>query len=318
MIKKALFLFITMILIGTFAVGFGQTKSTDGNTMGNIVNGGLVVADRDWIYFAYGTDTVKNDELIYRMTPQKVNVKKLLVENKAHYLNICGPWIYYSNLSNRIGSDGGKLYKVKIDGTQNIRVTDDDAKYTNLVNGVFYYINEDQKIKSVDIHGTNNRVISNDRCSEINVVNEWIYYGNSSDGGALYKIKTDGTSRIRLSKDDCDFINVIGNWVYYVNYSDENRIYKISIDGKERKRISTVSASCINVDSKEGFIYFTNFSDMEKLYRIKTDGTGLKKVGDDRSYDINLVGPWVYYNRVFAEHSELYRVLKDGTCQQRL
>jgi len=64
-----------------------------------------------------------------------------------------GDWIYYSN-----GDDDYKLYKIKTDGTGNIKLSDNNSL-------------------------------------SIKVAGDWIYYTNSDDNKKMYKTKTDGTGR---------------------------------------------------------------------------------------------------------------------------
>ena len=67
-------------------------------------------------------------------------------------VNVSGGWIYFSN-----ASYGGKLYKMKTDGTGKTKINDDDAMV-------------------------------------INVLGDWLYYGTGSQGYTI-KVKIDGTGR---------------------------------------------------------------------------------------------------------------------------
>jgi len=70
--------------------------------------------------------------------------------NNHGIFSLQGDWIYFAN-----NSDNGKLYKVKIDDTGEIKLSDDQAI-----------------------------------C--INVIGEWVYY---FDFSGIYRIKTNGTGR---------------------------------------------------------------------------------------------------------------------------
>jgi hypothetical protein len=76
-----------------------------------------------------------------------------LNDDVSDSINVVGEWIYYSNYG-----DNGKIYKIRIDGTENMRLNDDESWF-------------------------------------INIVGDWIIYINRSDDSNQYKVHTDGTER---------------------------------------------------------------------------------------------------------------------------
>jgi len=93
---------------------------------------------------------------VYRMTMDGSQNKKIFELNGDAAYNdaiVWGDWLYYKN-----DSDDNKLYKIKIDGSDNIKLNDDYTDY-------------------------------------INVAGDWIYYSNLDDGNQTYRIRTDGTGR---------------------------------------------------------------------------------------------------------------------------
>jgi hypothetical protein len=62
------------------------------------------------------------------------------------------------------------------------------------------------------------------------------------------------------------------------------------------------------------WVYFSNWGDYMRLYRIRTDGTEMQKLNDDKSYDIEVSGDWVYYCN--SSDGEFYKVRTDGTDRQ--
>lgn len=63
--------------------------------------------------------------------------------------------------------------------------------------GYIYFSNTSDKNKLYRMKedGSDKKKLSDDSCSFINVIEEWVYYRNASDGGKIYKIKTDGTMK---------------------------------------------------------------------------------------------------------------------------
>jgi hypothetical protein len=64
------------------------------------------------------------------------------------------------------------------------------------------------------------------------------------------------------------------------------------------------------------WIYYASVDEEESLYRNKTDGSGKELLFDGRAFAINIIGNWVFYDQVFAEHTEQRRMRLDGSDDQ--
>jgi hypothetical protein len=123
------------------------------------------------------------------------------VRDKYEYLHsmyhsiISDEWIYYSDLL-----DDNKLYKIKIDGTDKVK-------------------------------------LRNSKSIFITVDDEWIYYSNYSHGGYIYKIRKDGIGNIKLNDEWSTDIKIKDDWIYYKSVY-ENKGYKIKKDGTERQVVT--------------------------------------------------------------------------------
>jgi len=238
--------------------------SVYGNSVGNIVNLGIVSMQGDWIYGRNNTGT------LYKIRTDGTDLRKLS-DDSCFYINVVGDWVYYSN-----GNDYNKLYKIRTDGTGEQKLSDDD-------------------------------------CEFINVVGDWVYYSNRGDNDKIYKIRTDGTGRRKINDDDSMFINVVGDWIYYTNLSDDIKLYKIRTDGTGRQKLSDDAIRYINVVGD--WVYYGNLSDNGKLYKIRTDGTKRQKLNDDESRAVNIIGEWAHYSNK-SDGGKLYKIRADGTGKQ--
>jgi len=89
------------------------------------------------------------------------------------------------NLFYRNVDDNYTLYRTKIDGTDEQRLTDDPLDYSGLA-----------------------------------VQDGWVYYANDSESSKLFRIRVDGTERTRLGDDYASYLAVSGEWIYYSNGDD--------------------------------------------------------------------------------------------------
>ena len=107
-----------------------------------------------------------------------------------------GGWLYYAD-----AYDGRKLYRVRADGSDRVRLSDDEY------------------------------------CVYINISGGWVYYRAGIKKSVL-KIRPDGTGKIQIAKEALNIVgfNVSGGWIYYsVTGQGENKLLKIRCDGAEKR-----------------------------------------------------------------------------------
>ncbi|WP_066172551.1 DUF5050 domain-containing protein [Bacillus marinisedimentorum] len=277
-----------------------------GNSVGNIINGGVVAQDGDWIYSI-------NYDSIYKVKTDGTNKTKI-TSDLAEYINVTDGWIYYSNIS-----DGRTTYKIKTDGTNKTKLSGTSGSYMNVIGDWIYYINyrEGNKgIFKVKTDGTNLSKIKEGYFTELNVVNDWMYFVDTTGvDNRLYKMKTDGSSLTEIYNGHFTDINVVGDMIYYIDQFENSSIFKMKTNGSNRTKITNVTSNRLNVSGE--WIYFRNGDDHNKIYKIRTNGTGKAKVNNDIwSREINIVGDWIYYKVSVSEGDHLYRIKTDGTQRE--
>ena len=104
-----------------------------------------------------------------------------------------------------------------------------------------------------------------------------------------------------------------GDWIYYAK-----ALGKVNQICKMKADGSNQTTICndraYDVNVVGDWIYYENGSDKNKLYKIRTDGSGRVKLSDD--YDclnINVLDGWIYYFDTFD--SIIYKMKTDGTSR---
>jgi transglutaminase/protease-like cytokinesis protein 3 len=93
------------------------------------------MVEKDGMY--YYSDS--KDNLLYKMDKKTLKKTKILGD-KVPYFAIQGQWIYYSNYSN-----GGYLYKVKINGKEKKQINSSQSEVMFIKDNVLYYQNTKTK-----------------------------------------------------------------------------------------------------------------------------------------------------------------------------
>jgi|GEM_PF-1258545 len=187
-------------------------------------------------------------------TPQvaKHNVGNSMANiSNGGYCAISGEWIYCTI--------AGKLHKMRLDGKEKTKLTDENAMF-------------------------------------INVYGDWVYYydgGYYYEGGDIYRIKTDGTNKQLLvtvnekgtdweDLEVCRMLIVIDDIVYY---DKGDRLYSMNLDGSGTKGITPKDTGEFYII--DDIIYYRQ--SLDTTSEIGDNDAELHKVGLDGKGDVKLL-----------------------------
>lgn len=224
-----------------------------------------------------------------------------------------GSWIYYSN-----ADDGNKLYKISMDGSQNIKLNDEETKYINLSDGWTYYAfynmrqpaSPESGIYKVKTDGSGKTRVSSDYAMFVMVEGDWIYYKKCGDGlyGKLCRMKKDGSEKTELSDFDSWYPVISDGCIYYSG--NMSKFYKMGLDGSQKTKLSSQAVRHINIVGD--WIYFSSPYSRGEVYKMKKDGTEKTRVGDARTdYGLIVQDDWIYY--IYNTDKHIYKMKTDGT-----
>ena len=326
--KKPAYVNLMIALIGVFIVGFAAYAlwnigripepilepddeifngivRVEGNSAGNLVNGGLAAVQGDIIIFR------SNDGYSLHKGNLVDGESRVISADSAWFINISDEWIYYSNRD-----DSNRVYKIKTDGSSRAVLTDGGALFVTYVDEWIYYISEADNygIYRISIDGNGKTLLTEDAAEFINVSDGWVYYVNRSEGDKIYRIKVDGSNRERVNETSSCCINVYENdWIYYVNKEDGSKLYRMRIDGRENTVLNDHPTWFLNVSS--GWVYYANENDNFSLNRMDLDGNFKMQLSGEPVRFINVVDNWVFYLDQKAEDT-VYKVKTDGTSRR--
>lgn len=234
-----------------------------------------------------------------------------------------GEWEYFWAGTTGYDFDGGKLAKMKSDGSNFQILSDDKPCYINVAGDWLYYVKQNRpgkyygKIIRLSKDGTNRKELYTADSSSMTVVGEWIYFINISEGNKIYKMKTDGSELTKLNDTESYDLQYENGWLYYSSKLGESTypLYKINVSdsSKSIEIMSNVNKFILN----KGWIYFYDRND--KLYRIKNDGTNKLLVYNKPVENVNVTGDSIFIistDEVFVSglgsYTKVYNVSLDG------
>ncbi|WP_165452342.1 DUF5050 domain-containing protein [Paenibacillus thalictri] len=251
----------------------------------------------------FGWDTSWDNQSGYRIdTAASSDSARPVSENDNFNLNNggqmaeAGEWIYFNPNSSYFGNN--YLYKMKKDGSEKQKLTDDNA-------------------------------------ASINVKGEWIYYTvidkSKNEHQGIFKVRTDGTGRTRISDAPAYKITVDGDWIYYVDQKLTGQgqysvgfyktlgIKKIRTDGTEETNLfqgkteePLRNAVSDSIHVQQDWIYFVQPGDSEqpdKLSKIRKDGMQLTPMSEGHFNSFLIVDDWIYY----GNDNQLFKMSLQGS-----
>lgn len=286
-----------------------------GNTPGNLINGGMLAQQGDWIYFVF-------ERKLYKIKTDGTG-DTLITDSASYDVHVIGDWIFFSG-----GTSLNGVYKCKTDGTEKTKLVDGLTINVRIVGDWIYWTDQSKGIYKCKIDGTEKAtLVDNVQANNLNIVDDWVYYVTSSknfeDDFKLCRVKTDGTNNTRVINDRIAWVNIVNGQIYYENQWDKYNIYKSNLDGSNKTKISSDGKykSSVNVIGEWIFYTTTDYSKTPDgklipeiyLHKIKSDGTGYMKLNSEQaSTFIWVSGDWVY----FYEEGHLSRINFDGTNKQ--
>lgn len=312
-------LIVLMNVMCLSACGSEASAGENGNSTGNIANGGSVMAYEDYIFCSMedGIYRIKEDgsqkEIIHKFNERM---------GGGACINIVDGWVYFYDLSTSGNSIG--FYKIRTNGEELTYICDPLETGTFVVVDDYFYFSGCARVKIGDTKFE--EIYSKHSASgySVNIVDGMIYLFDSEDkegqssSDGIYKFDLDGENITKLMDCRTDYMIVDGDWVYFEKYKESGAFYRMKVDGSEVQPM--IGEQVGHINSFEDWIFCdVEIDGVGGIYRMKKDGSEYKLLTDDkgtRTDGIYIVNEWLYYSFI-ADHSKrLYRMKLDGTENQ--
>lgn len=295
--KKRLPIIIFILLLvlaiagGVFFYLSGKTKFNDGyvngNTAGNLYNGGRYCEYDGTLYFANPSDR----DALYSMDLDGGNLTKLC-DDVVSFINVDEHYIYY--IRNNPGTHGDAFSFLSVNTNSLCRIDRDGSE---------------DSIKTLD----------SNPCLYASLIGDYIYYVHytAEDGSSLYKVKIDGSNCQQVNKNPYFTCSANGQYMYYNGIDGDHYIWRLNTADDSNGML--YGGNCwMPIVADESTAYFM---DCDNNYAIACVDltTGEKTLlSEDRVDWYNVYGDYIYFQRNDAEHPALCRMRTDGTDYKEL
>lgn len=298
---------ILLIILGVAGALFYQfqnkvyynTDYVNGNSAGNLYNGGLFCEKDGTVYFANPDDNFR----LYSMDANGSNLKKLN-DDSVSYINVDDHYIYYIRNSDYTDADifstkADALCRVSLNGKHVTILDEAPCMYASLIGNSIFYLHYDESdattLYKVDIDGKNLKQLQNYYVFTCSSQDKYFYYNGMKSDGNVYQFDTT-TGNISLFY-ECNAYKPIvtgQNDIYYLDVDQDNALVHTNTQYDKPITLTTDSVDCYNIYGS--YIYYQRYSeDSPGLCMIKNDGTESSVIAQGDYSSIHITSYYIYF-----------------------
>ena len=206
-----------------------------------------------------------NSNGIFRIDFKGNNIK-MLYDNPCTFMNVHGNYVYYQHYD----KEGLTFYSVKIDGTEEKKISPQPIMPISIVDNNLYYskIGDANPISKANLSDESTSIIYKDEDTYAPVVQDnFIYFISISDNYSIKRIHIDGSNLETVVKESCSTFNISndGNYLYYqVDDTVNNRLCIMNLQTGEVNTLKDGDFKQIHITGN--YVYFTDFNEQHTYY----------------------------------------------------
>lgn len=314
--------------IGIFIYTSDKTKFNDdyvnGNTAGNLYNGGLYCEYGGTVYFANPDD---NDKL-YSMDADGGNLTKICDDVVAS-INADENYLYYvrnnpgSGVLSFLNISSNGLCRIDRNGSSDsiLVLEDDPSIYAALSGNYIYYARYSSDagtstLYKVKIDGSECEEVDDTAHYTCSVVGQYMYYNGMETEHYIWRLNTEDDSFGMLYGGNCWMpIATDDSTIYFMDCDNNYAIARVDLITGEKTILAEDRVDWYNVYGS--YIYFQrNDSEHPALCRMRTDGSDYEELASGNYMNINITSSYVYYKDFVSEQT--YRIATYGGTEPEL
>lgn len=323
--KKILWMIPAIFLLALIAFGIihyinGRTKFNDtyvnGNTAGNLYNGGLFCEYDGILYFANPNDHFR----LYSMPITGGAIEKIC-DDTVTFLNVDEHYIYYARNNKTDNSDfsflrwnNNSLCRIKKNGKDRVILDSDPSMYVSLLGNYLYYLHYDKETATsmyrVKIDGSEKELVEEQPYYTCSTNGSYLYYNGLENDHNIYSLNTETNSRQTLFEGNCWMPIVDNGTAYYMDVSNNYCLTRVDLHTGETRALTDERIDCFNVYGS--YIYYAR-NEEPALCRMKIDGSENEEIASGIYTDINVTSRFTYF-RQLDDPDRIYYTPTSGTA----
>lgn len=293
----------------------------NGNTAGNLYNGGAFCEINGTIFFSNPSDAGK----LYSMDSSGGNLKKL-ADDIPTYINADENYVYYvrnnptDNLDfNYVAFYQNALVRMDHDGGNLVILDTEPALYAALLGNYIYYLHyttdDASTLYKVRIDGEEQQQVMDHAVFTCNTDGQYFYYNGMDSDGNIHRFDTVADTTVTVYEGNCFQPIISGNDVYYIDGNTNYSIIHTNLEYDNPTYITRDSVESYNIYGS--YIYYQRFDkDGSALCVIKNDGTEFQIIREGNFCDIHVTSYYIFFREFYS--GEIYYCSRSNPSEVEL
>lgn len=313
--KRIVWIVLAVLILALLTIGIihflnKRTKFNDsyvnGNTAGNLYNGGLFCEYDGILYFANPKDQFR----LYSMPVAGGKATKIC-DDTVTYLNVDEHYIYYARNNTKNNGDfsflrwaNNSLCRIKKNGKNRLILDYDPSMYVSLLGNYIYYLHYDEETATsmykVKIDGSERELVEEEPYFTCSTSGSRLYYNGLKEDRNIYSLNTETGNSSTLFSGDCWMPVVDGDTAYFLDVSNNYRLTRVDLNTGETRALTEERVDCFNLYGS--YIYYAR-NEEPALCRMKIDGSEQEVIRSGIFTDINVTSRFTYFRNLDDENT---------------
>ena len=209
---------------------------------------------------------------VYR-TNLKGQEAQMLYQTKSGIASLYGNFLYYQHYTD---DEGMTFYKIKIDGTEETKISDNTYNPASVLNGKIYFADtyNNNRIATMDLKTNSISAFYTAGSYMVDAASDYIYYIDLDKQYSLVRLNAATKTLEQLvSIPNAKVINFnrYGSKIFFqLEGGEQPGLYRVNTDGTQLEFIAAGNISHIHCTSQ--YTFFQYYEDNISLYRVPTTG----------------------------------------------
>lgn len=316
-------LVIALAIAGSVAyyIYAGRTVFNDsyvnGNTAGNLYNGGFFCERGDTVYFSNPND----NNYLYSMNLAGGNVQKLHAD-RVSYINADDRYVYYvrnnvgaDDLSSALRLNANSLCRYDLKRKKVTVLDPDPSIYISLLGNYLYYIHYSTETAStlyrVKIDGSEKEQVDSNPYFTCSANGQYFYYNGIQNDHNIYQMDTATGNSQMICQGNFWMPSADNENIYFLDCGQNYALMQLGRSQSEPTVLVKDRIETYNVFGDTVYFQKNNLNGDAALCSIRTDGSDYQELLSGDYANINVTSQFIYFTSV-GQDGTVYKIPTSG------
>ena len=251
-----------------------KSSNALGNSNTNITNGALLLQ--------YGNDMYISDKNGITKISLSLNMKELITDQPAIYLNSSEEGIYWINKSDNMIH----FYDINTSSVNKLNIS--AVQMVGVGNYLYYLETSDTRaIYQLNKSTLETKKMTQSECVQFEIFGDWIYFTTDN---AFYQTPVLGGEIMKIADSSYNHFIVDNQRIFFLDKAT-GYIWSIKKDGSEKTLVVDSSCNCFLIN--DHYLFYAK--EEGGLYKLNKETGEISVITKDQANALHIAGTWIYY-----------------------